>query len=149
MDKKVEVAAKGQGGIVLGPPSSTGGDGARQHLWWDYEIIATRALGVSSLAPLWPRDWAAVVHVAMGAAAASRLVYLGVDDVASTMTHPYIKRQVALGRVAVYVGDARGRHGASPAEIASIRRSLLSLAHTQHLPALETLDEAKAWRPGA
>lgn len=144
---RAAAAPRGAGCIILGPPCEEAGEGAKAHLWWDYEIVAKRALGVSSLGGWWPRSWTEVIHAALGAAAASRKLYLAVFDVPELLRHPYIMRQIALGRVAVYVGQATPRYGASQEHVDAIRRMLISAASIHRLHALDAVNDVLSWIP--
>lgn len=136
------------GCLIIGTPCYEAGEGARVHVWWDYDLIARRALGIKTLDGYWPNRWAEVLMTCMGAVAVSRPVYIAVPDLSAVLKHPYVNKQLQMRRLAVYIGQSTARHGVSAVEIEHLKRSLIAASAAMGLPTLETLDDARAWAPG-
>lgn len=137
-----------RGCLIIGPPCIEAGEAAKLHMWWDYDLVAKRALGLIAIDDLWPHAWDAVITACMGALAVSRGVYIATPDISLLLNHPYIAKQRKMGRVAMYVGKATPRHGASTAAIEQIRRACIAAAAQLSIPTLETITDIEAWNPG-
>lgn len=137
-----------RGCTIIGPPCCEAGDGAKLHLWWDYELIAKRALGVRTLDGLWPNSWDAVTNACIGAIAVSRAVFIAGPKLNELLKHPYIEKQLALKRLALYIGKSTPRHGLSTIDLEHMKRSLIAASAALSITTLDTLDEVRAWNPG-